>query len=149
MAWPAAPRSVNSPRTKLNSWKPFNPSQTPEISFAGTSDVTPEYAEHGYTGSTDSDRGEYRIKQRAGRRVVCWEVNTGSRKEENCLAADDDDPRSEDVSRILSGIADLESSGLILRRFQINSSGDAIGAYGGQWHLISTVSRSFHTNVNS
>ena len=114
-----------------------------------TSDVTPDYAEHGYTGPTDSDRGKYRIRQRAGRRVVCWEVNTGNRREEHCLAADDDDPRSGDVSRLLSGIADLESSGLILRHFQINSSGHAIGAYGGQWHLISAVSRSFNININS
>ena len=95
----------------------------------------------GYAGPTDKVGGEYRVRQRSGRRVVCWEVRINGRKEEHCLASDSDDPRSADVSRVLKAVERLEREGVVLRRFQVNANGDAIGAFGGRWELLTTFFR--------
>ena len=102
-----------------------------------------------YAGPTDKAGGEYRVRQRSGRRVVCWEVRNKGHKEEHCLAADSDDPRSADVSRVLNAVEELERKGVILRRFQVNSKGDAIGAFDGRWEFLTSLSRPLREGVIS
>lgn len=111
--------------------------------FVGKWEITSSLSTSGsgYAGPTDKAGGEYRVRQRRGRRVVCWEVRSDGRKEEHCLAADTDDPRGAEVSRVLNAVEDLERKGVILRRFQVNSKGDAIGAFGGRWELLTTLHR--------
>ncbi|MDA1129444.1 MAG: DEAD/DEAH box helicase [Chloroflexi bacterium] len=106
-----------------------------------TSFTTSSESDSGYSGPTDKAGGEYRVRQRSGRRIVCWEVRTNGHKEEHCIAPDSDDPRSADVSRVLNAVEELQRKGVILRRFQVNSNGDAIGAFAGRWQLLTTLSR--------
>ncbi len=104
---------------------------------AESPDSLPDTA--GYAGPIDKVGGEYMVKERGGRRVVSWEVRVHNSKEEYYLSPEGDDPRREDVARILTAVEQLERKGITLRRFQVNSKNDAIGAFEGHWELLVPV----------